>query len=51
MWSSTRMTLTFLVSLISSFSEARSDESAMIPFSPYPPECVEGVFYELRHKE
>jgi hypothetical protein len=33
-WSSTNMTLRVLVALISAFREARSDESAMISFSP-----------------
>jgi len=41
------MTLSVLVSLISAFSEARCDESAMISFGPYSPECVEGEFSEL----
>jgi hypothetical protein len=35
MWYSTSMTLTLLAALISANSEARADESAMIPFSPY----------------
>src|SRR5918999_4210774 len=48
MWSSTSMTLTFLVALISPFSKAWADESRMIRFDPYSPECVEGELCELR---
>jgi hypothetical protein len=38
------MTLAFLGALISAINEARSDETSMIPFSAYSPECVEGKF-------
>jgi hypothetical protein len=43
-WSSTSMTLTILIALMSAFREAQADESVMISFSPYSPECVEGAF-------
>ena len=42
------MTLRVLVALILAFREARSDESAMISFSHYSPECVEVEFCELQ---
>jgi hypothetical protein len=32
---------------MSAFREAQADESVMISFSPYSPECVEGVFSEV----
>jgi hypothetical protein len=38
------MTLAVLGALISAFNEARTDESAMIPFGAYSPECVEKLF-------
>jgi hypothetical protein len=38
------MTLRVLGALISTFSEARADESAMISFGPYSPEYVEVAF-------
>jgi hypothetical protein len=41
------MTLTILIALMSAFREAQADESVMISFSPYSPECVEGVFSEV----
>jgi hypothetical protein len=31
-------------------NEARADESVMIPFGPYSPECVEQVFSEFGHE-
>jgi hypothetical protein len=35
------MTLTILIALMSAFREAQADESVMISFGPYSPECVE----------
>jgi hypothetical protein len=34
--------------LILAFNEARADETSMIPFGAYSPECVEEEFCELR---
>jgi hypothetical protein len=46
------MTLTILIALMmSAFREAQADESVMISLGPYPPECVEGKFLELRVDE
>jgi hypothetical protein len=42
------MTLAVLGALISTFNKARADESSMIPFGAYSPECVEVEFCELR---
>jgi len=42
------MTLTFLIALISPFSEARADESAMISFGSYSLSCLEEEFSEVR---
>ena len=47
-WSSTSMTLTILIALMSAFSEARADETVMIPFSPYSPKSIEGRLSEVR---
>src|SRR5215208_4269779 len=42
------MTLTILIALMSAFREAQADESVMISFGPYSPECLEVEFRELR---
>jgi hypothetical protein len=44
------MILTILVALISASREAQADESVMISFGPYSPECVEQVFSEFGHE-
>jgi hypothetical protein len=41
------MTLDVLGALISAITEARIDETSMIPFGAYSPECVEEEFCEL----
>jgi hypothetical protein len=41
------MTLAVVGALISAFREARADETSMIPFGAYSPECVEGEFCDV----
>jgi hypothetical protein len=42
------MTLAVLGALISAINEAPADETSMIPFGAYSPECVEEEFSEVR---
>jgi hypothetical protein len=41
------MTLAVVGALISTFNKAQADETSMIPFGAYSPECVEGEFSEV----